>query len=98
MYVRTRDLRELVNEYDRDELTELAANLKADIESWEAEYDVTSPDNLRRRAVGEGTTAEEAMERRRTASDWELTNYRLSLIEDALSRYDEYNSGRPATA
>lgn len=98
VYVRTRDLRELVNEYDRDELTELAANLKADIESWEAEYDVTSPDDLRRTAVGEGTTAEEAMERRRTASDWELTNYRLSLIEDALSRYDEYNSGQPATA
>lgn len=98
VYVRIRDLRELVGEYDRDELTELAADLKADIESWEEEYDVTSPDELRSTAAAEGTSANEAMERRRAASDWELTKYRLSLIEDALSRYDEYSDTRPATA
>lgn len=98
VYVRTRDLRELVAEYDRDELTELAADLKADVESWEAEYDVTSPDELRSTAAADGTSADEAMERRHTASDWELTKYRLSLIEDALSRYDEYSGTRPATA
>ncbi|MFB6280588.1 MAG: ArsR family transcriptional regulator [Haloferacaceae archaeon] len=98
VYVRTRDLRELVTEHDRDELTELAADLKADVESWQDEYEVTSPDELRSTAAAEDTSADEAMERRRAASDWELTKYRLSLIEDALSQYDEYSNSRPATA
>ncbi len=98
VYVRTRDVRELVTEYDRDELTELAADLKADIESWQDEYDVTSPDDLQSTAAAEDTSADEAMERRRAASDWELTKYRLSLIEDALSRYDEYSDTRSAPA
>lgn len=98
VYVRTRDIHDLVAEYDRGELTELAANLKADIESWEDEYGVASPDELRSTAAAEDTSADEAMEWRHTASDWELTTYRLSLIEDALSRYDEYSGTRPATA
>lgn len=98
VYVRTRDLRELVTEHDRDELTELAADLKADVESWQDEYDVTSPDELRSTAAAGGVSADEAIERRRTASDWELTAYRLSLIEDALTRYDEYRDTRTATA
>lgn len=97
VYVRIRDLRELVTEYDRDELTKLAVDLKADIESWQDEYDVRSPDELRSTAAAEETARDEAIERRRTASDWELTKYRLSLIEDALSRYEEYSDTRMAT-
>lgn len=98
VYVRTRDLRELVADHDRDELTELAAALKADVESWQDEFGVRSPDELRSTAAGEGTSADEALERRRVASDWELTEYRLSLVEDALSRYDEYSDPRTARA
>jgi predicted ArsR family transcriptional regulator len=97
VYIRTRDLRELVIEHDRDELTELAASLKADVESWKDDYNVVSPDELRSTAAGKKTSANEAVKRRHTASDWELTRYRLSLIEDALSRYDEYSGTQPAT-
>jgi predicted ArsR family transcriptional regulator len=96
VYVRTRDLRELVAEHDRDELAGLAANLKAEIESWRDEYDVASPDELRSTAATEGVSADDATERRRAASDWELAAYRLSLVEDALSRYDEYSDTRTA--
>ena len=98
VYTRTRDLRELVADHDRDELAERAVSLKTDIESWQEKYGVASPDDLRSTAAAESTSAAEAGERRRTASDWELATYRLSLIEDALSRYDEYRDGRPATA
>lgn len=98
VYVRTRDLRELVAEYDREELTELATTLKADIEAWQDEYDVSTPDELRSTVASSTTTAEQARERRRVASDWELTKYRLSLIEDGLARYDEYSDTQPATA
>lgn len=97
VYVRTRSLRELVTEHDRDGLTELAVELKTDIESWQDEYDVVSPDDLRRTAAASDISAEAARERRRTASDWELATYRLALIEDALARYDEYADTRPAT-
>jgi predicted ArsR family transcriptional regulator len=98
VYVRTRDLRELVTEYDRDELAELAADLKADVESWEDEYGVSSPDELRSTVAASETSAADATERRHVASDWEITRYRLSLIEDALSRYDEYSDRRTAPA
>jgi predicted ArsR family transcriptional regulator len=97
VYVRTRDLRELVAEHDRDGLAELAADIKADIESWRDEYDVASPDELRATAAAGGTSADEALDRRRVASDWELSAYRLSLVEDALSRYDVYRDTRTAS-
>jgi len=98
VYVRTRDLRELVAEHDRDELVGLAVDLKDEIESWQEEYGVASPDELRSTAAGDGTSADEAIERRRVASDWELAAYRLSLVEDALSRYEEYSETRTASA
>jgi predicted ArsR family transcriptional regulator len=97
VYVRTRDLRELVAEHSRDELTELAADLKGDVESWRDEYGVRSPDELRSTAAAKETSADETRERRRVASDWKLTEYRLSLVDDALSRYDEYSDPRTAT-
>jgi len=97
VYVRTRDLRELVAGNDPDDLAELAVDLKADLESLRNEYGVTSPHELRRTVAADDTSADEATDRRRAASDWELAAYRLSLVEDALSRYDEYSDSRPAT-
>jgi predicted ArsR family transcriptional regulator len=97
VYVRTREMRTLVDEHDRDGLTALAADLKADVEAWREEYDVTGPDELRTRAADEAVAADETRARRRVASDWEHTRYRLSLVEDALARYDEFTD-RPAPA
>jgi 2-polyprenyl-6-methoxyphenol hydroxylase-like FAD-dependent oxidoreductase len=45
----------------------------------------------------ESLSADETRARRRVASDWEHTRYRLSLVEDALARYDEFTD-RPAPA
>jgi len=95
VYVRTREVRALVDEHDRDGLTALAADLKADVEAWSEEYDATSPDELRTQAADETVSADETRARRRVASDWEHTRYRLSLVEDALARYDEFTD-RPA--
>ena len=97
VYIRTRDLRELVTEHDRDGLTKLAVALKSDIESWQEQYDVDSPDELRSTAASDEISADESVERRHTASDWELTKYRRSLIKEALSRYEEYSETRTAT-
>lgn len=97
VYVRTRELRALVDEHDRDELTALAADLKADVEQWREEYDASSPNGVRLHAIDDAVSAAEARERRHVASDWEHTRYRLSLVEDALERYGEFTD-RPAPA
>ncbi|MFC7156252.1 ArsR family transcriptional regulator [Halomarina halobia] len=92
VYVRTRELRSLVDEHDRDELTSLAVDLKVDIERWQDEYDAVVPDDVRGGVAAGDVSAEEACERRRVVSDWEHARYRLSLIEDALERYAEFTA------
>lgn len=97
VYVRTREVRSLVDDHDQNELTDLAADLKADIEEWMAEYDAAGPTDVRISSTATDVSATEARDRRRVASDWEHAQYRLSLIEDALERYDEFTS-RPMEA
>lgn len=97
VYVRTREVRALVDEHDRDGLAKLAAELTADVEAWRDEFDADSPDAVRAQAADESVSAEESREGRRVASDWEHARYRLSLVEDALERYGEYTN-RPAVA
>ena len=96
-YVRFREVRRLVNDHDADELTGFAADVKDEIERLEEAHDAESPDELRQRATSAETTAAEARELRRAVSDWTHYRYRLSLLEDAVARYDEYDAGRSAT-
>lgn len=97
VYVRTRELRALVDEHDQDGLAALAAELKTDVEGWQREYDASDPDELRRQVAEADVSAAAARERRRVASDWEHARYRLSLLQDALARYGEFTNRR-ATA
>ncbi|QZP38225.1 winged helix-turn-helix domain-containing protein [Halobaculum magnesiiphilum] len=88
LYTRLRDVRELLQDTTREELSEQAAELKTDIAAWKREYDVDSPAALREQAASDGVSAEEAYERTRVASDWDLARYRLSLVQDAIENYD----------
>ncbi len=88
LYTRLRDIRELLQETTKQELSEQAAALKNDIATKKAEYDADSPDTLRERAATDNTTAEQAYELVQAASDWELARYRLSLVQDAIENYD----------
>lgn len=92
LYTRLRDVRELLEETTKRELSERAAELKDDIEAWEVEYDAGSPDELRERAVSDDVSAEQAYELTRTASDWDVARYRLSLVRDAIENYDTWTS------
>ena len=97
-YMRYREVRRLARENDRDELTELVAALKGDIEGWQAEYDVDTADELRV-SVADADVSETAVyERQKIAEDWEYTEHRLGLIRDALSQYDRLTARPPATA
>jgi len=97
LYTRLRDVRALVDETTKRELSERAVELKDDIAAWNAEHDADSPEELRERAAADDIPAEEAYELTRTASDWELARYRLSLVQEAIENYDVWESDQSAT-
>jgi len=97
LHTRMQTLRELIDEYDHDGLLELKADLQAEIESWQDEYNVASPAELRALAA-EAETAEETATIRQTADDWELTAYRLGIVEEAIENYTAYSSSDSAVA
>jgi hypothetical protein len=92
LYTRLRDIRALLEETTKQELSEQAAELKTDITAWKTEYDVDTPDTLRERSAEDNVSAEQAYELTRAASDWELARYHLSLIQDAITNYDTWAS------
>lgn len=92
LYTRLRDVRELLEDTTKRELSEQAAALKEDIAEWKAEYDADSPDTLRERVAADDVSAEQAYELTRVASDWELARYQLSLVQDAIKNYDTWTS------
>ena len=92
LYTRLRDIRALLEETTKQELAEQATELKDDIAAWKTEYDADTPDTLRERAATETVSAEQAYELTQAASDWELAQYHLSLIQDAIANYDTWVS------
>jgi hypothetical protein len=91
LHVRIQTVRDLLEEHDRDGLIDLKIELQSRIEDWETDYSVDSPDELRSRAA-ETDTASQTREFKKTASDWELARYRLSVLEDAIDNYETYTS------
>lgn len=92
LYTRLRDVRELLEDTTKQELSERAAELKEEVAAWRAEYDADSPNALRERAAADDVSADRAYELVQTASDWELARYRLSLVQDAIENYDTWPS------
>jgi predicted ArsR family transcriptional regulator len=92
LYERLRDVRELVREQTASELVDAAVTLKDDIAGWATPYDAASPEALRASAETGDISAEEAHERIRVASDWELARHRLGLIQEALEHYDTWSA------
>lgn len=97
LYARAQTLRELLDEHDHDGLIELKEELQERIEAWQTEYDVGSPSQLRELAANtDDVEATRAI--RKTASDWELVAYRLSVAEDAIENYATYSRTPLASA
>ena len=96
-YVRFREIRELTSEYNRSELSEFVVDIKEAITERREPYDADTPDELRAAAADPDVTAGETREIQRAAADLEHYRYRLSLLEDAINRYNEYTeSATPA--
>jgi predicted ArsR family transcriptional regulator len=97
IYVRARELRQLVDEHDPDELSAVAESIKKTIEDWETEYDVSTPAQLRATATDPDLPIEASTDRRHVANDWEHARYRLGLVREALADYDSLVYRPPPT-
>lgn len=84
LHTRIQIIRELLQENDCDDLNQLKSELQSEIETWKTKHNVNSPSELRALA-SETETAAETAEIRKTANDWELIQFRLSVVEEAIS-------------
>lgn len=97
LHTRLQTLRDLIDEHDHDALLGLKADLQEEIDAWRAEYGVDSPEEVRELAAeADDVAATRAI--RRTANDWELTRYRLDIVEDAIENYGTYSRDSAASA
>lgn len=70
-------------ERDREELTELRMNIANDIEDWQEEFNVDSPDELRL-TIDESLSTTERRRRRKIAHRWESRKHLQSMTEVAM--------------
>lgn len=97
LYTRAQTLREYLDEYEHDGLIELKEDIQTQLETLRSEYGVESPQELREQAA-DSDAVEKIREYRKTASDWELAQYRLSIVDEAIRNYTTYNRHNTASA
>ena len=86
-------IRDLVNDQQKDELTAELAAIRDEIDAWKDEYDVESADELRA-TVGDDIPAVERRQRRHAAEDWEYYEHQATLIKQAIQLYDTIEATR----
>jgi sugar-specific transcriptional regulator TrmB len=86
-------IRALVSDHRKDELTDELGAIRNDIDEWKAEYDVESADELRA-TVGDDIPASERRQRRHDADDWEYYEHQATLIKQAIQLYDTVEAAR----
>jgi sugar-specific transcriptional regulator TrmB len=86
-------IRDLVNEHQKEELTEELAGIRDDIDEWKEKYNVESADELRA-TVGDEISASERKQRRHDAEDWEYFEHQATLIKEAIQLYDSIEATR----
>lgn len=86
-------IRELVNDQQKDDLTAELDAIRTDIDAWRDKYNVESADELRA-TVGDDISAVERRERRHDAEDWEYFEHQATLIKQAIQLYDTIETTR----
>jgi hypothetical protein len=84
LYTRMRTIRDLLEDCDKDDLLQRRAELQEQVETWQNEFEVSSPDELRQRA-----TETETRDELELCRDWDLALYRLGVLEDTIEYYAE---------
>lgn len=83
-----RELRRLITQHTREELTDELDAIAEDISERRDRYGVETPTELRRTLGNADLPAAERSERKRAIEDWEYDRHQRDLIEQALAQYD----------
>lgn len=86
-------IRDLVDDHEKDELTAELGAIRDDIDEWKDAYGVASADELRT-TVGDDVPAAERRQRRHDADDWDYYEHRATLIKQAIQLYDTIEATR----
>lgn len=89
-------VRDLIENHSKAELTAELAAIHDDIDAWKEEYGVSSPDELRASVGDEDLSPEERERRMRDAEDWEYYRERVGVVQQAIDLYDPVESARTA--
>lgn len=92
-YVRFRTIAGCVEQHSKDELLDAVEVLREQTTALETEYNVESPDELRTLATADDTPIEDIKEYRQVAAEWESLCHRLSIFQQSVERYDEFDRG-----
>jgi len=58
---------------------------------WHHEYGENTPEDLRDLATATDSS-QQATAIRRAATEWDVTKYRLNIVEDVIDNYDTYST------
>ena len=71
-----------------EELTDRLSDMKAQIRSWEDEFGVESPNQLRGTIATEKLDGDEEDRRREIATEWEQLQHRIQIVGFAIREWD----------
>jgi predicted nucleic acid-binding Zn ribbon protein len=97
LHTRMQTLRDLLDAHDHNGLVDLKVDLQEQIETWQDSHGVRSPEELREQAADTDDAAT-TREIQATAREWELVDYRLDIVEDAIANYSTYTRPDQASA
>ena len=82
-------IRELTDDYSREELRKETAEIQDEIDAWKAKFDVESRDELEATLTGGNLTGDEIRRRNRILRQWERHEETRTLLRRALYLYDD---------
>lgn len=97
-FVHYREVSRLVKQHQKEELSDRIEEIQELITEIEESYDVESPDGLRALAAQSGVDTEDIRDYKKTASEWETLRDRLAVLEDAIRRFEKFDSTGVAKA
>jgi len=90
-YLRFKQVSQFAEQYSQQELVDKAEAWKHSIAETKEQYGVDGPDELLAKAAEEETPVDEMTKYRKAASEWETLQHELSLIQEAIERYAEFD-------
>lgn len=82
------EIGDLIDSHSKAELTQELQGMSARIESWQSEYGVDSPDELRV-TLDETLSTAERREREGVIDSWEYTREMRTIVRHAIRLYDD---------